>query len=436
VNVEADSLNSAVLGPDVERGATRRRVRRDVARDMTQKTGQKCTATRRVFVPRAVADRVEEDLREELGRVKIGHPANDEVRMGPLATKQQLEDFRAGVAKLVAAGARIVHGGGDVAPIGVAPARASSWAPCSCAPMRPERPVPSTPTRSSVHAPRSALRLPEEAVALVARGEGGLVTTIYGDDRETVRALVFGISPHHGRVLVVSAKVADKTISPGLVLPSCVHGGPGRAGGGEELGGERGLRFYMQRTAVQGDRALLEAAAPGAARREDHHDDPRRAHRRARARRGASRSQARERDDRARSERRDGPREGARLRHREARRCAAQGPSRPTDSDPPPALTQMGVVVGTPQYMSPEQCRGQPLDGRSDLYTCGVLLYQLVTGQLPFNSESPFEVAGKQAFEPPPPPSTHLPSIDPELEGIILRTLSKPRLTGRSRPRS
>ena len=97
-----------------------------------------------------------------------------------------------------------------------------------------------------------------------------------------------------------------------------------------------------------------------------------------------------------------------------------------TDSDPPPALTQMGVVVGTPQYMSPEQCRGQPLDGRSDLYTCGVLLYQLVTGQLPFNSESPFEVAGKQAFEPPPPPSTHLPSIDPELEGIILRTLSKP----------
>jgi hypothetical protein len=95
------------------------------------------------------------------------------------------------------------------------------------------------------------------------------------------------------------------------------------------------------------------------------------------------------------------------------------------DSDPPPALTQFGVVVGTPAYMSPEQCRGQPLDGRSDLYTCGILLYQLVTGVLPFNSESPFELAGKQAFEPPPPPSQHLPTIDKDLERIILRLLSK-----------
>jgi len=94
------------------------------------------------------------------------------------------------------------------------------------------------------------------------------------------------------------------------------------------------------------------------------------------------------------------------------------------DSDPPPALTQFGVVVGTPAYMSPEQCRGQPLDGRSDLYTCGILLYQLVTGVLPFNSESPFELAGKQAFEPPPPPSQHLPTIDKDLERIILRLLS------------
>jgi serine/threonine-protein kinase len=95
------------------------------------------------------------------------------------------------------------------------------------------------------------------------------------------------------------------------------------------------------------------------------------------------------------------------------------------DSDPPPALTQFGVVVGTPAYMSPEQCRGQPLDGRSDLYTCGILLYQLVTGVLPFNSESPFELAGKQAFEPPPPPSTHLSSMDRDLEQLILRLLSK-----------
>jgi serine/threonine-protein kinase len=96
-----------------------------------------------------------------------------------------------------------------------------------------------------------------------------------------------------------------------------------------------------------------------------------------------------------------------------------------TDSDPPPALTQFGVVVGTPAYMSPEQCRGQSLDGRSDLYTCGILLYQLVTGQVPFDSPSPLETAGKQAFEPPPPPSSILPTINRDLEAIILKTLSK-----------
>ncbi|MFO0619620.1 MAG: protein kinase [Polyangiaceae bacterium] len=97
----------------------------------------------------------------------------------------------------------------------------------------------------------------------------------------------------------------------------------------------------------------------------------------------------------------------------------------PPDSEPPPALTQVGVVVGTPAYMSPEQCRGQPLDGRSDLYTCGILLYQLTTGRVPFDSPSPFEVAGKQAFEPPAPPSQHLPTIFPPLEALILKVLSK-----------
>lgn len=261
VNIEADSLNSAVLAEGVEPGDDVYRVfLRDVAKEMTQKTGQKCTATRRIFVPRAIAARVEEDLCEVLGRVKVGDPGNDEVRMGPLATKQQLEEFRAGVAKLVAAGARIVHGSPtEVSPVGVPAGRGFFASPVLLRADDPER-------ADAVHAHEvfgpCATLCPydstEAAVALVARGEGGLVSTVYGDDRETLRSLVLGISPHHGRVLVVSSKVADKTISPGLVLPSCVHGGPGRAGGGEELGGERGLRFYMQRTAVQGDRALLD----------------------------------------------------------------------------------------------------------------------------------------------------------------------------------
>jgi len=95
------------------------------------------------------------------------------------------------------------------------------------------------------------------------------------------------------------------------------------------------------------------------------------------------------------------------------------------DDGPSSALTRVGTVVGTPAYMSPEQCRGQPVDGRSDLYTCGILLYQLITGKLPFWSDSPFEIAAKQVREPPTPPSHHVDGLDPELEQLILRTLSK-----------
>jgi oxepin-CoA hydrolase/3-oxo-5,6-dehydrosuberyl-CoA semialdehyde dehydrogenase len=102
----------------------------------------------------------------------------------------------------------------------------------------------------------------DEAARLVALGEGTLVTSVYSDDRTAQEALVLEIAPYTGRLLIGSAKVADQAIAPGLVLPSCVHGGPGRAGGGEELGGERGLAFYLQRTALQGDRAVLDKLAP------------------------------------------------------------------------------------------------------------------------------------------------------------------------------
>ncbi|MBN8614163.1 MAG: 3,4-dehydroadipyl-CoA semialdehyde dehydrogenase [Deltaproteobacteria bacterium] len=266
VNIEADSLNSAVLAPDVEPGDDVYRIfLRDVVKEMTQKTGQKCTATRRVFVPRGQADRVIEDLSAELSRVKIGHPGNDEVRMGPLATKQQRDDFRSGVAKLEASGARVVFGSAtEVSPIGVPDGKGFFVAPVL---LRADEPSKADAVHAhEVFGPCATVCLydtADEAVALVARGEGGLVSTVYGDDRETLRTFIMGIAPYHGRLLVVSAKVADKTITPGLVLPSCVHGGPGRAGGGEELGGERGLRFYMQRTAVQGDRALLDKLFEG-----------------------------------------------------------------------------------------------------------------------------------------------------------------------------
>ncbi len=260
VNIEADSLNSAVLGPDVgPDDDVYRTFVRDVVKEMTQKTGQKCTATRRIFVPRSLVDRVEQDLVGELERVRVGHPAHEGVQMGPLATKQQLDDFRAGIETLRASGARVVFEVKALAPLGAPSGKGFFTGPVLLRADAPE-------AAEAVHAHEvfgpAATLCPygsvEEAIALVARGEGGLVSTVYADDREVLRALVLGLAPYHGRVLVVSKKVADKTISPGLVLPSCVHGGPGRAGGGEELGGERGLRFYMQRTAIQGDRALFD----------------------------------------------------------------------------------------------------------------------------------------------------------------------------------
>jgi oxepin-CoA hydrolase/3-oxo-5,6-dehydrosuberyl-CoA semialdehyde dehydrogenase len=99
------------------------------------------------------------------------------------------------------------------------------------------------------------------AVALVAAGGGGLVTSVYADDKDFVRGMVLGIAPFHGRIMIGSSKVAGQSLPPGMALPQLIHGGPGRAGGGEELGGRRGMTFYMQRTALQGDRALVEAIA-------------------------------------------------------------------------------------------------------------------------------------------------------------------------------
>lgn len=261
VNVEADSLNSAVLGPDVEAGSdVYAMFVRDVVREMTQKTGQKCTATRRIFVPAGIVDRVQEDLAEQLGAIKVGDPSRDDVRMGPLATKQQLDDFRAGVAKLEASGAKVVLGSAhEVDALGVPAGKGFFVGPVL---LRADAPAEASAVHAhEVFGPCATLmpyRDADEVVRLVAMGQGGLVASVYGDDRALLRTLVLGVAPWHGRVLIGSSKVADQAIAPGMVLPSCVHGGPGRAGGGEELGGERGLRFYMQRTAIQADRALIE----------------------------------------------------------------------------------------------------------------------------------------------------------------------------------
>jgi oxepin-CoA hydrolase/3-oxo-5,6-dehydrosuberyl-CoA semialdehyde dehydrogenase len=261
INVEADSLNAAVLGPDVEPGSeTWQMFLRDVGREMTQKAGQKCTATRRIFVPRERADRVQSDLSEALADVKVGDPALEEVRMGPLATAKQLADARAGIAKLENSGARIVFGSATaVQTVGVPAGKGYFLGPVL---LRADAPEAATAVHShEVFGPVATL-LPytdvAEAARWVALGEGGLVATAYTDDRATLETLILETAPYSGRIFSGSAKIVEQAMPPGAVLPACIHGGPGRAGGGEELGGRRGLDFYLQRTVVQGDRALLE----------------------------------------------------------------------------------------------------------------------------------------------------------------------------------
>jgi 3,4-dehydroadipyl-CoA semialdehyde dehydrogenase len=263
VNVEADSLNAAVLGPDVEDGSdVMNQFLADVARDMTQKTGQKCTAIRRVFVPQARLEGVLELLKERLAAVKVGDPAREDVTMGPLATAQQLKDVREGIAKLESC-AKIVFGSRtEVSALGAngkgffnTPVLLVSTTPSASDPVHHHEvfgPVSTVVAYDGTAA---------QAAEMVAWGGGGLVSSVYSDDKDFVAGAVLGIAPFHGRVTIGSSKIATQAVPPGTVLPQLIHGGPGRAGSGEELGGRRGLAFYMQRTALQGDRALLEQVA-------------------------------------------------------------------------------------------------------------------------------------------------------------------------------
>jgi 3,4-dehydroadipyl-CoA semialdehyde dehydrogenase len=260
VNVEADSLNAAVLGPDLERGGEGYSLFiADVARDMTQKTGQKCTAIRRVLVPEALLDGVKEDLIERLAAVKVGDPAREEVTMGPVATARQHADVKAGIARLAAESETLFGGDGRVEAIGVPAGKGYFLSPV----LLEAKSDAHTVHEHEVFGPVSTLIAYSgeagEAVAQVRRGEGGLVSSVYSDNRKFLGEMVHGLAPYHGRLFLGSSKLGGHAVGPGTVLPQLVHGGPGRAGGGEELGGARGLAFYLQRTALAGDRPILEA---------------------------------------------------------------------------------------------------------------------------------------------------------------------------------
>ncbi|MDZ5459724.1 phenylacetic acid degradation bifunctional protein PaaZ [Azohydromonas lata] len=260
-NAEADSLNCAVLAPDVTPDDEEFQLFvKEVAREMTVKAGQKCTAIRRAIVPRGMVDAVAQALRERLRKTTIGDPALEGVRMGALASHDQLHDVRAQVEKLLQ-GAELVYGERDgFNPQGEGVSEGAFFAPTLLLSRNPL-------SHDAVHdveafGPVSTL-MPydglDEALQLAARGRGSLVGTLVTKDPATAARFIPVAAALHGRLLVLDAEAAKESTGHGSPLPPLKHGGPGRAGGGEELGGLRAVKHGLQRAAVQGSPTMLMA---------------------------------------------------------------------------------------------------------------------------------------------------------------------------------
>lgn len=259
-NIEADSLNTAVLLPgEVPGSEAFHLLVREVVREMTVKSGQKCTAIRRILVPAEVYDAAAEAIGAKLTGISVGNPRNDSVRMGSLVSRAQLSAVREGLAALQAQTA-VLHDGRDRPLVDADPAVAACIGPVLLGARDADAaqavhdvevfgPVATLlPYRDSAH-----------AIALTHRGQGSLVTSLYGSDETALAQTALAVAASHGRVHVVTPDVAQAHSGHGNVMPMSQHGGPGRAGGGAELGGLRALDFYHQRTAVQASPGVLAA---------------------------------------------------------------------------------------------------------------------------------------------------------------------------------
>ena len=270
-NAEADSLNCSILGPDAAPGSAEFGLYvEQLVTEMTVKAGQKCTAIRRAFVPAAVADAVTEAVSEQLAGVVIGSPAVRDVRMGALASLEQRAEVRRSVKGLLTAG-RLVFG--DPEHVEVVGADAERGAFISPLLLRCDDANRAEPHEIEAFGPVATImeyETPDEVIELAARGLGSLAGSVVTGDTGFARAVVLGVAPWHGRILVLDADDAAESTGHGSPLPALVHGGPGRAGGGEEMGGIRGVLHYLQRTAVQASPRVLSAVTgtwvPGSAR--------------------------------------------------------------------------------------------------------------------------------------------------------------------------
>jgi len=258
---ETDSLNMSILGPDAVPGTPEFDLYiQEVTREMTAKAGQKCTAIRRIIAPSNIAGDVVSALSTALGNIRIGNPGIKEVDMGALASQGQRNEVRERVADL-SAEAKIVFGGTDDFELVDADSEKGAFFMPTL--LHCEKPLSSKAVHSvEAFGPVSTV-LPydsvDEAIELAKLGEGSLAGSIITNDNAVARELVLGTAAYHGRMIVINRHCAAESTGHGSPLAHLVHGGPGRAGGGEEMGGVRGVLHYMQRTAIQGSPETLSA---------------------------------------------------------------------------------------------------------------------------------------------------------------------------------
>ena len=260
-NMEADSLNCAILGEDAKPGTPEFDLFvKEVRKEMTTKCGQKCTAIRRILVPKKLVEPFQEALTAQLKKVVIGDPQVEGVRMGALAGKVQVEEVKARIAEL-SKNAEVLYGKSNRwKVVGADKKQGAFLSPVLLLQTKPRR-------FKEVHeieafGPVSTI-IPykniDDAIELASMGKGSLCSSIATADEDIARQYVLGAAAHHGRILILNAECARESTGHGSPMPMLVHGGPGRAGGGEEMGGMRGVKHYMQRTAVQGHPSMITA---------------------------------------------------------------------------------------------------------------------------------------------------------------------------------
>ena len=260
-NMEADSLNCIVLGTDVEPGMAEWDIFiKEIKKEMTVKAGQKCTGIRRIFVPENKVEAVQKAVSAALQATAIGNPLNEKVRMGALAGQDQRNDVRSQVQKILAS-SQIIYGSLDSVAVIDADEKAGAF----LSPILLLNTTPFTseePHNIEAFGPVSTIMPYKDiydAIALSKKGKGSLCSSIVTADAKIAKQYVIGAATHHGRILVLNAACAKESTGHGSPLPLLVHGGPGRAGGGEEMGGMRGVKHYLQRTAIQGSPDMITA---------------------------------------------------------------------------------------------------------------------------------------------------------------------------------